>query len=214
MQHQSLTDMQDCLSDNLSDRLTDITISFHELSATTTSEHLLSVLRWLRDDAKTRFQSLIDICGVDYPNRSPRFLVVYHLLSPFHNVRLRLKLATDSDTPVPSIVGLFRCAEWFEREAYDMYGLTFSDHPDLRRLLTDYGFEGYPLRKDYPLSGFSEVRYDSEQEQVIYEPINLRQEFRDFDFLSPWHSDALPTPDESAPLAGDEKAGEATKTDG
>ena len=211
---QNLTDMHDCLDENLKGKLNDVAITIGELSATTNSENLLEVLRWLRDDAKTRFISLIDICGVDYPDRPVRFDIVYHLLSPSHNVRLRLKLSTDSDSLVPSSVGLYRASEWFEREAYDMYGIKFSDHPDLRRLLTDYGFDGYPLRKDFPLSGFSQTRYDEEQKKVIYEPVELRQEFRNFDFLSPWQGDGLPGSDESTILAGDEKAGEASKSDG
>lgn len=190
---QNLNDMLECLRESLSEKLkgklNNAKITIGELSATTKSEHLIEVLRWLRDDAKTRFISLIDICGVDYPERPKRFCVVYHLLSPVHNVRLRLKLDIDEKTPIPSSVGLYRASEWFEREIYDMYGIRFSNHPDLRRLLTDYGFEGYPLRKDFPLSGFSQTRYDETQKKVIYEPVELKQEFRDFDFLSPWLGD-------------------------
>ena len=160
---------------------------------------LLEVLTFLRDDANCRFKCLVDLCGVDYPERPERFEVVYNLLSHRHNLRIRIKTSTNEDTPVPSVSGLFSSAAWFEREAWDLYGIFFSDHPDLRRLLTDYGFEGYPMRKDFPLTGYVEVRYDDEQKRVIYEPVALTQEFRSFDYLSPWEG----------PLPGDEKAGGA-----
>lgn len=162
---------------------------------------LLSTTRTLRDDPKLGFVSFIDICGVDYPARERRFDVVYHLLSPSQNARVRVTLETDERTPVPSLTELFPGAEWFEREAYDLYGILFSGHPDLRRLLTDYGFDGHPLRKDFPLTGFVEVRYDDEQKRVLYEPVRLNQEFRDFDFLSPWEGTDYVIP-------GDEKASE------
>jgi NADH-quinone oxidoreductase subunit C len=139
------------------------------------------------------------VCGVDWPGRAQRFDVVYHLLSPRQNVRVRVKIATDEDTPVPSITPVFPAADWYEREAYDLYGILFTGHPDLRRLLTDYGFQGHPLRKDFPLTGFVEVRYDDEQKRVVYEPVRLAQEFRDFDFLSPWEGTEYRLP-------GDEKA--------
>ena len=142
---------------------------------------------------------LIDICGVDYPARKERFDVVYHLLSPRLNQRIRVKLTTDEVTPVPSVVGVFPAANWFEREAYDMYGILFSGHPDLRRILTDYGFQGHPMRKDFPLTGYVEVRYDEEQKRVVYEPVELTQEFRSFDFESPWEGARYVLP-------GDEKA--------
>ncbi len=157
---------------------------------------LLEVLTFLRDDANCRFKCLMDLCGVDYPEHPERFEVVYNLLSHRHNLRVRVKTSTDEDTPVPSVSGLFSSAAWFEREAWDLYGIFFSDHPDLRRLLTDYGFEGYPMRKDFPLTGYVEVRYDDEQKRVVYEPVSLTQEFRSFDYLSPWEG----------PLPGDEKA--------
>lgn len=162
---------------------------------------LLSTIRTLRDDPKLGFVSLIDICGVDYPARERRFDVVYHFLSPTQNARVRVTVETDERTPVPSLTELFPGAEWFEREAYDLYGILFSGHPDLRRLLTDYGFDGHPLRKDFPLTGFVEVRYDDEQKRVLYEPVRLNQEFRDFDFLSPWEGTDYVIP-------GDEKASE------
>jgi len=160
---------------------------------------IAKVLTFLRDDEKCLFKLLVDICGVDYPEREQRFEVVYNLLSLKHNRRLRVKLATGEDEPVPSITGVFSTAGWFEREAWDLYGIYFSDHPDLRRLLTDYGFEGHPLRKDFPLTGYVEVRYDNEQKRVVYERVNLRQEFRTFDFESPWEGMVRPLP-------GDEKA--------
>ena len=149
-------------------------------------EEILRTISFLRDDPVCKFTSLIDICGVDYPEREKRFEVVYHLLSMHHNQRVRVKVGTDENTPVPSLCSLFPNANWYEREAFDMYGIVFDEHPDLRRILTDYGFEGYPLRKDFPLSGFVEVRYDEERKAVIYEPVKLPQEFRDFDFMSPW----------------------------
>jgi NADH-quinone oxidoreductase subunit C len=145
------------------------------------------------------FKELVDLCGVDYPERERRFEVVYHLLSLKNNQRIRVKVETDESTPVPSVVELFSTAGWFEREAWDMYGIYFADHPDLRRILTDYGFEGHPLRKDFPLTGHVELRYDDEQKRVVYEPVRLRQDFRTFDFLSPWEGGG-------GVLPGDEKA--------
>jgi NADH-quinone oxidoreductase subunit C len=144
------------------------------------------VLTILRDHEACQFKQLIDICSVDYPERSQRFDVVYHLLSLAYNQRIRLKIATDGETPIPSITGIFSCANWYEREIWDMMGISFSNHPDLRRLLTDYNFEGHPLRKDFPLTGFYEVRYDDEAKRVVYDPVSLPQDYRTFDFLSPW----------------------------
>ena len=149
-------------------------------------DHIVELLRFLRDDSQCLFETLIDICGVDYPDRSERFDVVYHMLSMRMNQRIRIKIRTDETVPVPTATELFSAAIWYEREAFDMYGITFADHPDMRRLLTDYGFEGYPLRKDFPLTGHVEVRYDDLEKRVVYEPVNLTQEYRDFDFLSPW----------------------------
>jgi NADH-quinone oxidoreductase subunit C len=160
------------------------------------------VITLLRDDSLCHFGSLIDICGVDYPDREQRFDVVYHLLSPWLNHRIRVRIRTDEAHPVPSLTGLFPGANWFEREAYDLYGILFAGHPDLRRILTDYGFQGHPLRKDFPLTGFVELRYDDELKRVVYEPVKLMQEYRSFDFLSPW--EAMDTA-----IPGDEKAGEA-----
>jgi NADH-quinone oxidoreductase subunit C len=174
-------------------------ISFGELTLIAKSENLISLLTFLRDDVQCGFVNLIDICGVDYPKREDRFDVVYHLLSPRQNLRIRVKVATGEFKPVPSACPVFPGADWFEREAWDMYGILFTDHPDLRRILTDYGFEGHPLRKDFPTTGFVEVRYDDSAKRVVYEPVELKQEFRSFDFLSPWEGTDYVLP-------GDEKA--------
>jgi NADH-quinone oxidoreductase subunit C len=172
-------------------------IAFGELTLDIEPGEIVRVAKTLRDEFA--FSVLIDVCGVDWPQRALRFDVVYHLLSLANNSRVRLKLQTDENTPVPTITGIYPAANWFERETFDMYGVSFADHPDLRRLLTDYGFSGYPLRKDFPLTGFVELRYDDEQKRVVYRPVQLVQEFREFDFMSPW---------EGAPyiLPGDEKA--------
>jgi NADH-quinone oxidoreductase subunit C len=170
-----------------------------ELCVTIERDELLRVLQFLRDDPKCRFTLLCDICGVDYPDRDPRFDVVYNLLSVHLNQRIRLKLETDESQPVASATGLFNSAGWWERETWDLFGIFFTDHPDLRRILTDYGFEGHPLRKDFPLTGYVEVKYDEDQKRVVYEKVRLKQEFRYFDFLSPWEGmDRI--------LPGDEKA--------
>jgi NADH-quinone oxidoreductase subunit C len=174
-------------------------LQFGELTVVVPAASVPSVLRALRDDAGCQFEQLVDICGVDYPERAKRFDVVYHLLSPRKNQRLRVKCEVDDQTPVPSVVELYPAANWYEREAYDMYGILFSGHPDLRRILTDYGFQGFPLRKDFPLTGYVEVRYDDAQKRVVYEPVRLTQEFRSFDFLSPWEGTQYLLP-------GDEKA--------
>lgn len=180
-------------------------IRYGELTLNVALDQIAAVIKFLRDDPRCKFTSLIDICGVDYPERPKRFDVVYHLLSMQLNHRIRLKLQTDETNAVPSIASIFSCADWFEREAFDMYGILFSDHPDLRRILTDYGFQGYPLRKDFPLSGHVEVRYDPEQQRVVYEPVKLQQAFRNFDFLSPW--EGIPRD-----LPGDEKAAKPNTT--
>ncbi|WP_286165627.1 NADH-quinone oxidoreductase subunit C [Rhizobium sp. EC-SD404] len=166
--------------------VTDAKISFGELTLHVQPSGLIELATFLRDDPQCQFVNFIDICGVDWPGRAERFDVVYHFLSPRQNLRIRLKLMTGEDVPVPSLCGVFPGADWFEREAYDLYGILFTGHPDLRRILTDYGFEGHPLRKDFPLTGFVEVRYDDEVKRVVYDPVELRQEYRDFDFLSPW----------------------------
>ena len=174
-------------------------IAFDELTLEVEREQIVKVATFLRDDPSCQFACIVDVCGVDYPARETRFDVVYHLLSLKQNMRIRLKVQTDEDTPVPSICGVYPGANWFEREAYDMYGILFTGHPELRRLLTDYGFDGHPLRKDFPLTGFVEVRYDEEAKRVIYEPVRLAQQFRNFDFLSPWEGVEYVLP-------GDEKA--------
>ncbi|MGY6629060.1 MAG: NADH-quinone oxidoreductase subunit C [Oceanicaulis sp.] len=174
-------------------------IACGELTVSIHRDRVSKVMRFLRDDAACRFTTLIDICGVDWPARTDRFDVVYHLLSMHHNHRVRVVLATDEDTPVDSLVDIFPAANWFEREAFDMYGVLFDNHPDLRRILTDYGFHGHPLRKDFPLTGFTQVVYDEEQKRVVSEPVSLVQEYRDFDFLSPWEGAKYVLP-------GDEKA--------
>ncbi len=171
----------------------------HELTVHVRCDQIVKVLTFLRDDPDCRFRTLVDICGVDWPQREKRFDVVYHLLSMHLNQRIRVKAELDEETPVPSVTGVFSAAGWFERELWDMFGILVSDHPDLRRILTDYGFEGHPLRKDFPLSGFVELRYDEEQKRVVYEPVQLIQEFRNFDFLSPWEGARYILP-------GDEKA--------
>jgi len=172
-----------------------------ELTITVAPGDIVAVVKELRDDSRCQYWSLIDVTAVDWPSREPRFDVVYHFLSPRHNRRIRVKVEVAEGMPVASIIDIFPGAAWFEREAYDLYGVPFTGHPDMRRLLTDYGFEGHPLRKDFPLTGFVEVRYDDEQKRVVYEPVRLAQEFRNFDFLSPWEG-----PD--YPLPGDEKARE------
>jgi NADH-quinone oxidoreductase subunit C len=174
-------------------------IDHGELTLNVARDKIVEVLTFLRDDQKCRFEVLIDICGVDWPSRERRFDVVYHLLSPRLNQRVRVKLETDEQTPIATATGVLSAANWFEREAYDMYGILFSGHPDLRRILTDYGFQGHPMRKDFPLTGYVEVRYDDEQKRVVYEPVELTQEFRSFDFESPWEGTQYVLP-------GDEKA--------
>ena len=174
-------------------------IAYGELTLNTTPERIIALLTFLRDDVQCGFVNIIDICGVDWPTREKRFDVVYHLLSPRQNLRVRIKLQVSEDEAVPSATSVFLGAEWFEREAWDMYGIPFEGHSDLRRILTDYGFEGHPLRKDFPLTGFVEVRYDDVLKRVLYEPVELKQEFRNFDFLSPWEGTDYVLP-------GDEKA--------
>jgi len=181
-----LSELADHIAQGLPDANLEPSIAFGELTLSVTGSYLIEVLSYLRDAPGYEFKILIDICGVDYPNRERRLDVVYHLLSIAENARIRVKVETDETTPVPSCVSVYPAANWFEREAFDLYGILFSGHPDLRRILTDYGFSGHPMRKDFPLTGYVEVRYDDEQKRVVYEPVKLVQEFRDFDFLSPW----------------------------
>jgi NADH-quinone oxidoreductase subunit C len=171
-----------------------------ELTVLAKAADIVAVMRFLRDDERCQFWNFVDVTAVDWPGRERRFDVVYHLLSPKRNARIRLKIEVAEGEAVPSIIDVFPGANWFERETYDLYGIPFTGHPDMRRLLTDYGFEGHPLRKDFPLTGFVEVRYDDEQKRVIYEPVRLTQEFRNFDFLSPWEGPGF------YGLPGDEKA--------
>jgi NADH-quinone oxidoreductase subunit C len=196
---EALTELGDYIAAALPQDVTGTGVANHELVVTTRASNILRVLGFLRDDSNCQFKALIDICGVDYPEREDRFDVVYHLLSVTQNQRVRVKLVVGEDDPVPSATGVFSAAGWFEREAWDMYGIYFSDHPDLRRILTDYGFEGHPMRKDFPLTGRVEVRYDETQKRVVFDPVKLTQDFRSFDFLSPWEgmNEILP---------GDEKA--------
>ena len=195
------------LAECLGKKLSGSKVALGELTIEVKRDDIPGVIALLRDDPLCRFGSLIDICGVDYPEREERFDIVYHLLSPWLNHRIRVRTRTDAARPLPSIVSIFPAADWFEREAYDLYGILFSGHPDLRRLLTDYGFQGHPLRKDFPLTGFVELRYDDELKRVVYEPVKLMQEYRSFDFLSPWEGmdNAIP---------GDEKAGLAEDREG
>jgi NADH-quinone oxidoreductase subunit C len=187
------------LSAALSEAVLASEIRYGELCLRVERTRLTEVLRFLRDDRQCRFAVLCDVCGVDFPDRPLRFEVVYNLLSLHYNLRIRVKVETDEEQPVPSATGIYSSANWWEREAWDMYGIYFADHPDLRRILTDYGFEGHPLRKDFPLTGYVELRYDEEQKRVVYEPVKLKQEFRSWDFLSPWEGMGQILP-------GDEKA--------
>jgi NADH-quinone oxidoreductase subunit C len=174
-------------------------VAFNQLTVNVQAEKIVEVATFLRDDPSCRFINFTDVTAVDYPGRERRFDVVYHLLSPTLNTRIRLRAEADETTQVPSLIDVFPGADWFERETYDLYGVIFTGHPDMRRLLTDYGFDGHPLRKDFPLTGFVEVRYDDQEKRVLYEPVRLNQEFRKFDFLSPWEGADYPLP-------GDEKA--------
>ena len=196
---EALRDLAEGIAPALSEVLLASTVERGELTGFARAEDVVRVVTFLRDDQRCRFVSFVDICGADYPGRERRFDVVYHFLSPYLNHRIRLKVEADETTAVPSLVGVFPAANWFEREVYDLYGVLFSGHPDLRRILTDYGFEGHPLRKDFPMTGFVEVRYDEAQGRVVYQPVSLSQEFRNFDFLSPWEGTDYVLP-------GDEKA--------
>ena len=197
-----LRDLGEYVAISLSDYVHAAAVVRDELVVDARADQVVRVLKFLKDDPRCRFEQLTDLCGVDYPERDPRFDVVYHLLSLSHNRRLRLKIGVNEDQPVPSVTDVYPSAGWWERETWDLYGIHFAGNRDLRRLLTDYGFSGHPLRKDFPLTGYVEVRYDSEQKRVVYEPVKLTQEFRRFDFLSPWEG-------ASYPLPGDEKADEA-----
>jgi NADH-quinone oxidoreductase subunit C len=198
---QNLQELGEHIAQQLAGAVTDFAVAFGELALIVKPEKIIDVMRFLKTDTGCMFHVLIDVCGADYPERNPRFDVVYNLLSLKHNMRIRVKVPAGEDTQVPSVARVFPSAGWYEREVWDLYGVFFVEHPDLRRILTDYGFDGHPLRKDFPLTGYVEVRYDDEQRRVVYEPVRLTQEFRNFDFLSPWEG-MTPT------LPGDEKAEE------
>ncbi len=199
MSEEALGELSAYIRERLGDAVEEARLAYGELTLVAPVASIIRVLTFLRDDVQCQFINLTDISGVDYPQRVNRFDVVYQLMSPRQNLRIRVKVQANEDTLVPSAVPVFIGAEWYEREIYDMYGVLFSGHPDLRRILTDYGFEGHPLRKDFPMTGFVEVRYSDELKRVIYEPVQLRQEFRNFDFLSPWEGTDYVLP-------GDEKA--------
>ncbi len=194
-------ELGDFIAAALGPSVDNVEVKLGELMVTCTPGNLVKVMKFLRNDSNCRFEMLVDICGVDFPEREQRFDVVYNLLSLKHNYRIRVKVPASEDESVPSVVDLWPTAGWFEREAYDMFGIFFEGNPDLRRILTDYGFEGHPFRKDFPLTGYVEVRYDVQQKRVIYEPVKLTQEVRKFDFESPWEGMLHPRR-----LPGDEKA--------
>ena len=202
-QASALSDLAETLGLSLADDIIEAAVTDGALTVAVQRPSITKVLKFLRDDTNCQFTQLVDLCGVDFPEREERFEVVYHLLSMNHNLRIRVKVTASEETAVPTASKVFSCANWFEREVWDMYGVFFSDHPDLRRILTDYGFDGHAQRKDFPLTGYVEVRYDEEQKRVVYEPVKLTQDFRTFDFVSPWegaehaHQQMLP---------GDEKA--------
>jgi NADH-quinone oxidoreductase subunit C len=196
----ALRELGATIASALAGTVTAHSVAYGELTIAAEAADIVKVVRFLREDDRCQFWSFIDVTAVDWPAREKRFDVVYHFLSPKQNTRIRVKVATDEVTPVPSIISVFPGAEWFERETWDLYGVMFTDHPDMRRLLTDYGFEGHPLRKDFPLTCFVEVRWDDELKRVVNEPVRLTQEFRNFDFLSPWEGTDYVLP-------GEEKAG-------
>lgn len=200
---ENLNELAEQISSGLGEAIIGVTVTNGELRVDAHADRIVQVMTYLRDNSGCQFKALMDVTAVDWPARSPRFDVVYHLLSIRLNQRVRVAVKTDEETPVPSVSEVYSVANWFERETWDMYGIMFSGHPDLRRILTDYGFEGHPLRKDFPLTGHVEVRYDDEQKRVIYEPVTLTQEFRRFDFMSPWEGAQYILP-------GDEKSSEAS----
>jgi len=201
----ALKDLGELIATALPKEIVSTDLADDELSVVVSPGDIVRVLTFLRDDVNCQFKLLMDVCGVDHPDREERFDVVYNLLSLPHNMRIRVKVRIGEGLAVPSVTGIFSSAGWWEREAWDLFGIYFSGHPDLRRIMTDYGFEGHPLRKDFPLTGYVEVRYDDEQKRVVYEPVKLTQDFRSFDFLSPWEG--------AGPLPGDEKA-EADSAEG
>lgn len=206
-QIEALQDLGERIALKVEDAVRRFEIKHGELTLYAERDGLIELVKFLKQDAMCNFETLIDICGVDYPQRTQRFDVVYHFLSMRMNQRIRVKIKTDEEGAVPTLTELHPSADWFEREAFDMYGIRFAGHPDMRRILTDYGFEGYPLRKDFPLTGYTEVRYDDLEKRVIHEPVELTQEYRNFDFLSPWEG-------MTAVIPGDEKAEEANAPEG
>ena len=204
MDDAQLDQLATTIAEALPGAVTGKSLSLGMLVLTAETAKIVEVVTFLRDDPRCQFWNIIDVTAVDWPARERRFDVVYHFLSPKLNTRIRIKAETDETTPVPSIFGVFPGAEWFERETWDLYGVMFTDHPDMRRLLTDYGFEGHPLRKDFPLTGFVEVRYDDQQKRVVYDKVRLAQEFRNFDFLSPWEGPdyRLPGDGKAEPKSG------------
>ncbi|WP_225030180.1 NADH-quinone oxidoreductase subunit C [Xinfangfangia pollutisoli] len=200
MSDEALNELAGLIALKRADAVLSTKVEFGELTVTAALAHLVALVEFLRDDAACRFTSLVDITAVDHPERPARFDMVYHFLSMYRNQRIRVKVAVREDEMVPSIIALHPSANWFERETFDMFGILFSGHPDLRRLLTDYGFRGHPLRKDFPTTGYVEVRYDEAQKRVVYEPVKLVQEYRQFDFMSPWEGAEYILP-------GDQKAG-------
>ena len=202
--NKNLQDLGDYLKNAISDAVEAVAQDHDQLIVICKPDMIVSLLTFLRDDSNCLFKVLLDICGVDYPEREKRFEVVYHLQSLRLNQRIRVKVECNESDIIPSVSGVYSSANWYEREAWDLFGIMFSDHPDLRRLLTDYGFDGHPLRKDFPLTGYVEVRYDEEQKRVVYEPVKLTQAFRSFDFMSPWEGAKYILP-------GDEKADETAK---
>ena len=205
--NEALTELAEFIDAALSGEIDEWTVVHDELMIIVGATSVVKVLTFLRDDSNCLFKQLIDLCGTDYPERDRRFDVVYNLLSLSHNQRIRVKVRADEDEQVPSVAEVYPSAGWYEREAWDLYGILFAGHSDLRRILTDYGFEGHPLRKDFPLTGFVEVRYDEEQKRVVYEPVSLTQDFRNFDFMSPWEGAEYILP-------GDEKAEDEAEKDG
>jgi NADH-quinone oxidoreductase subunit C len=195
----TLQELGDYITAGLGTAVTSHALAFGELTINTTAADIIRVLTYLRDDSECRFVCFTDLCGADYPERQDRFDIVYHLLSPYLNHRIRVKIRASEDSTVPSVIPVFPAANWYEREVFDLYGVLFTGHPDLRRILTDYGFSGHPLRKDFPLTGHVELRYDDEAKRVVYSPVKLVQEFRSFDYLSPWEGTDYVLP-------GDEKA--------
>ncbi len=207
MTDRALKNLGEYIVENLANDIVSADVLHGELTLKARADQIVKVLTFLRDDPECMFKQLVDICGADYPERLKRFDVVYHMLSLHLNQRIRVKVECDEETPVPSVTSIFKSANWCEREAWDMYGIFFSGHPDLRRMLTDYGFEGHPLRKDFPVTGYVEVRYSEEDKRVVYEPVKLTQENRNFDFMSPWEG-------ANYILPGDEKADDDSKNAG